>query len=95
MKLKPGQLSQSMVSDSLQLIGLKLARLPCPSPTLKLMSIVSVMPSSQLILCHPLLFQPSIFPSIRVFSNESVLPKRWPEYWSFSSALVLPVSIQD
>ena len=51
---------------------------------LKLMSIVSVMPSNHLILCHPLLLLPSIFPSIRVFSNESVLRIRWPEYWSFS-----------
>ena len=50
---------------------------------LKLMSIESVMPSNHLILCHPLLL-PSIFPSIRVFSNESVLCIRWPEYWSFS-----------
>ena len=51
---------------------------------LKLMSIESVMPSNQLILCHPLLFPPSIFPSIRVFSNESALPIRWPKNWSFS-----------
>ena len=51
---------------------------------LKLMSIESVMPSSHLILCHPLLLPPSIFPNIRVFSNESVLPIRWPKYWSFS-----------
>ena len=51
---------------------------------LKLMSIESVMPSSRLILCHPLLLPPSIFPSIRVFSNESVLYIRWPKYWSFS-----------
>ena len=51
---------------------------------LKLMSIESVMPSNHLILCRPLLLLPSIFPSIRVFSNESVLPIRWPQYWSFS-----------
>ena len=51
---------------------------------LKFMSIESVMPSNHLILCHPLLLPPSIFPSIRVFSNESVLPIRWPKYWSFS-----------
>ena len=51
---------------------------------LKLMSIESVMPSNHLILCHPLLLLPSIFPSIRVFSNESVLLIRWPKYWSFS-----------
>ena len=50
---------------------------------LKLMFIESVMPSNHLILCHPLLLPPSIFPSIRVFSNESVLPIRWPKYWSF------------
>ena len=48
------------------------------------MSIKSVMPSSHLILCRPLLLPPSIFPSIRVFSNESVLCIRWPTYWSFS-----------
>ena len=51
---------------------------------LKLMSIESVMPSNHLILCHPLLLLPSIFPSIRVLSNESVLRVRWPKYWSFS-----------
>ena len=48
------------------------------------MSIELVMPSNHLILCHPLLFLPSIFPSIRVFSNESALCIRWPKYWSFS-----------
>ena len=51
---------------------------------LKLMSIRLVMPSNHLILCHPLLLLPSIFPRIRVFSNESVLCIRWPKYWSFS-----------
>ena len=51
---------------------------------LKFMSIDSVMPSNHLILCHPLLLLPSIFPSIRVFSSESVLHIRWPKYWSFS-----------
>ena len=51
---------------------------------LKLMSIESVMPSNHLIFCHPLLLLPSIFPSIRVFSNESVLCIRWPKYWSLS-----------
>ena len=51
---------------------------------LKLMSIESVMPSNHLVPCHPLLLLPSIFPSIRVFSNESVLHIRWPKYWSFS-----------
>ena len=57
---------------------------------LKLISIESVMPSNQLILCHPLLLLPSIFPSIRVFSSESVLHIRWPEYWSFSFRISLP-----
>ena len=51
---------------------------------LKLMSTKSVMPSNHLVLCHPLLLLPSIFPSIRVFSSESVLPIRWPKYWPFS-----------
>ena len=54
---------------------------------LKLMSITSVMPSNHLILCCLLLLPPSIFPSIRVFSNESVLPIRWPKYWSFSFSI--------
>ena len=53
----------------------------------KLMSIKSVMPSNHLILCCPLLIWPSIFPSIRVFSNESVLCIRWPKYWSFSFSI--------
>ena len=51
---------------------------------LKLMSIVSMMPSNHLILCHPLLLLPSVFPGIRVFPNESALHIRWPKYWSFS-----------
>ena len=54
---------------------------------LKLMSIESVMPSNHLILCHPLLLLPSIFPSIRVFSNESVLCIRWPKHWNFSFSI--------
>jgi len=54
---------------------------------LKLMSIELVMPSNHLILCRPLLLLPSIFPSIRVFSNESVLHIRWPKYWSFSFSI--------
>ena len=63
------------------------ARPPCPSPTPgvpKPMSIESVMPCNHLILCCPLLFSPSIFPGIRVFSSESALYIRWPKYWSFS-----------
>ena len=55
---------------------------------LKLMSIESVMPSSHIILCHPLLPLPSIIPSIRVFSNESVLHIRWPKYWSLSYSII-------
>ena len=54
---------------------------------LKLMSIESVMPSNHLIFCRPLLLPPSVFPSIRVFSSESVLHIRWPKYWSFSSSI--------
>ena len=53
----------------------------------KLMSVESVMPSNHLILCHPLLLLPSIFPSIRVFSNESALRMGWPKYWSFSFSI--------
>ena len=56
--------------------------------SLRLMSIESVMPSSHLILCHPLLLLPSIPRSIRVFSNESTLPTRWPKYWSFSFSII-------
>ena len=56
--------------------------------SLRLTSIESVMPSSHLILCHPLLLLPPIPPSIRVFSNESTLPMRWPKYWSFSFSII-------
>ena len=62
---------------------------------LKLMSMELVMPSNHLILCCPLLLLPSIFPSIRVFSNESVLHIRWPKYWSFNFSISLSVNIQD
>ena len=63
--------------------------------SLKLIFIESVMPSRHLILCRPLLLLPPIPSSIRVFSNESVLPIRWPKYWSFSpSASVLPINIE-
>ena len=54
---------------------------------LKLVSSVSVMPSNHLILCHPLLLPPSVFPSLRVFSNESVLYIRWQKYWSFNFSI--------
>ena len=80
--------SHSVVSDPLQHHELQHARLPCSSPTPGVhsdsTSIKSVMPSSYLILCRPLLLLPSIFPSIRFFSNESALHIRWPKYWSFS-----------
>ena len=82
------QFSCSVVSYSLQPHELQHARLPCPSPTIgslrKLMSIESVMPSSHLILCRPILLLPPIPPSIRVFSNELARHIRWPKYWSFS-----------
>ena len=61
----------------------------------KLMSIVSVMPSNHLLLCRPLLLPPSIFPSIRVFSNESVLQIRWQSTGVSASASVLPMTVQD
>ena len=62
---------------------------------LRLMSIESVMPSNHLILCRPLLLPTSIFPSITVFSNESVLCIMWPKYWNFSFSISLPMNIQD
>ena len=67
--------------------GLQHARLPCPSPLLELAQThvhQVLMPSSHFILCHPLLLLPSIFPSIRLFSNELALCIRWPKCWSFS-----------
>ena len=80
----------SVISDSLRSHGLQPTRPPCPSLSLgvysKLMAIESMMPPKHLILCHPLLL-PSIFPSIRVFSNESTLRIRWPKYWSFSFSI--------
>ena len=81
------QFSRSVVSDSATpWIAVRQASLSITSSrsSLRLTSIKSVMPSSHLILCHPLLFLPPIPPSIRVFSNESTLHMRWPEYWSFS-----------
>ena len=73
------------MSDSLPPHEPQHARPPYPSPTPpKPMCIKSVMPSKHLILCHPLLLLPSIFPSIGVFSNESALRIRWSKYWSFS-----------
>ena len=81
------QFNHSVMFDSLQSHGLQHIRLPCPSPTPRvcsIMSIESVVPSNYLILCHPLLLPPLIFSSIRVFPKESVLCIRWPKYWSFS-----------
>ena len=83
------QFSWSVVTNFLQPNWLQHARLPCPSPTLELtqtQSIESVIPSNHLIPCHPFL-PPWIFPSIRIFSSESVLCIRWPEYWSFSFSI--------
>ena len=86
------QFSHSVVADSLRPHELQHARPPCPSlnsqSSLKLTSIESVMPSSHLILCHPLLLLPTSPPSIRVFSNESTLCMRWPKYWSFSFSII-------
>ena len=85
--MKRIQFSCSVVSDSSQPRGLQHPRPPCPSPTLGVYSnstsIELVMPSNHLILYHPLLL-PSIFPTIRVFFNDSALCIRWPNYWSFS-----------
>ena len=79
------------MSESLWPRGLRHTRLPTPRAhtwnLLKLMSIESVMPSNNLILCRTLLLLPSICPNIRVFSNESVLHIRWPKYWSFSFSI--------
>ena len=75
------------MSNSLRPHGLQHARPPCITNSRslpKLMSTESVMPSNHLILCRPVLLLPSIFPSIRVFSNRSALHLRWPKYWSFS-----------
>ena len=84
------QFSHSVVFDSLWHPGLQhqaSMSITNSRSLLKLISIKSVMPSNYLILCHPLLLPPSIFPSIRVFSGESVLCIRWPKYWSFSFSI--------
>ena len=91
------QYSCSVVSNSLRSHGLQHARLSCPSPSLEiaqLISIKSVMPSTHLILCRPLLLLPSIFLRIRVFPNESVICIRWPKYWGFSFSF-LQMNTQD
>ena len=84
------QFCRSVMSDSLRYHVLQHARLPCPSPTPRACS--NSCPLSQwcyptISSCHPLLLLPSIFPSIRDFSNESVLPIRWPKYWNFSCSI--------
>ena len=82
--------SVTQLCPTLQLHGLQNTRPPSITNSqslLKLMSIESVMPSNHLILCRPLLLPPSIFPSIRVFSNESVLHIKWSKYWSFSFSI--------
>ena len=83
--------SRSVVSSSLQSHGLQHARPPCPSPTPGVYSnscpLELVMPSNHLILCCPLFLTPSVFPSIRVFSNDSGLCIRWPKYWNFGFSI--------
>ena len=87
---RPVQFSHSVMSDSVTpwtaacRASLSITN---SQSLLELMSIESVMPSNHLILCHPLLLLPSIFSSIRVFSNESVLCIRWPKYWSLSFSI--------
>ena len=85
------QFSCSVVSDSCYPLDCSTPGFPVHHQLLELtqlMSIESVMPPNHLILCCPLLLPSSIFPSIRVFSNESVLRIRWPEYWSFSFSII-------
>ena len=95
------QFSRSVMSDSLQPQEQQHARIPSrlsitnPWSLTKLMSIKAVMPSNHLIFCHPLLLLPSIIPSIRVFSNESVLHIRWPNIGVSTSTSVLAMNIQD
>ena len=91
-RLSSVQFSRSVMSNSLQPHESQHVRPPCPSPTPRVHS--NSRPSSRWchpaisILCHPLLLLPSIFPSIRVFSNESALHIRWPKYWSFSFSII-------
>ena len=88
--LSVSQFSRSVVSSSLWPHGLQHSRLPCPSPTPGACSNscpLSPWSSNHLILSRPLLLLPSIFPSIRAFSNVSVLRIRWPKYWSFSFSI--------
>ena len=83
--------SCSVVSDSLRPMDCSMpGRPPCPTPTFRACSNsypLSLIPPNHLILCHPFLVTPSIFPRIRVFSNDTVLHVRWPKYWSFSFSI--------
>ena len=85
------QFSHSVMSDSLWPHGLQACQASLSTTSswnlLKLMSVELVMPYNRLIICHSLLHPPSIFPSIRIFSNESILCIRWPKYWSFSFSI--------
>ena len=103
------QVSRSVVSDSLWPHELQHVRPPCPSPTPGVhpnpcplcrwchptISVILHPSSNHLILCHPLLLLPSIFPNIRVFSNESALHIRWPKYGVSAFTSVLPMNTQD
>ena len=100
LKFSLAKFSCSIVSDSLQCHGPQHARLPCLSITssrslLKLMCIESVMPPNHLILCRPLLLLPSIFPSIRVFSNTQLLTSGGLSIGVSASTSVLPINTQD
>ena len=90
MKISSVQFSRSVMSNSLQLFAARQASLSITNSqsSLRLTSIESVMPSSHLILCRPLLLLSPVPPSIRVFSNESTLLMRWPKYWSFSFSII-------
>ena len=79
--------SHSVLSDYLQPHGLQHTRLPCPSPSPRACSNSCLLSSNHLILCHPLLLLPSMFPSTRVFSYEPALHIRWPKYWNFSFSI--------
>ena len=80
-------LSHSVMAECLQPHGLQHTRLPCPSPSPGVCSNSCPLNSNRLILCHPFLLLPSVFPSIRVFFNASAHPIRWPKYWSISFSM--------
>ena len=89
--IRSDQISCLVMSDSLRPHESQHARPPCSTnsrSSLRLTSIESVVPSSHLILCRPLLLLPPIPPNIRIFSNESTLRMRWPKYWSFSFSII-------